>query len=156
KITGNLESLALALSRGVAMSEAEYVYDVFVSYRQQEPDKSWVRKTLVPALEAAKLKVCIDYRDFGLGKFVVKEMEQAVVQSRYTLAVLSPAYLKSNFTDFEHVLATQLGLEKTQRRLIALMREACDPGLAQRARLWVDMTDDDEFETNLARLVREL
>ena len=134
----------------------EYTYDVFISYRQQEPDKSWVRKTLVPALETAKLKVCIDYRDFHLGAPVVKEMERGVVQSRYTLAVLSPAYLKSNFTDFEQVLATQLGLEKTQRRLLAILREECDPGLALHARLWLDMTDNNEFQTNMARLIYEL
>ncbi len=134
----------------------EYVYDVFVSYRQHEPDKSWVRKTLLPRLEAEGLHVCIDYRDFRLGAPLLLEMARAVEQSRYTLAVLSPNYLTSNFTQLENVLAEHLGLEESQRRLLAIMREDCEPRLGIRARLWLDMTDGDEFETNLARLVHEL
>jgi hypothetical protein len=66
------------------------------------------------------------------------------------------SYLESNFTELENVLAEHLGLEKTQRRLLAILREDCTPRLGIRARLWLDMTDDEEFETNLARLVYEL
>jgi len=131
-------------------------YDVFLSYRQQEPDKTWVRRTLLPGLEAQGLRACIDHRDFRLGAPLVKEMERAVQQSRYTLAVLSPVYLESNFTDLENVLAEHLGLEKSQRRLLAILREPCTPRLGMRARLWLDMTDDGEFEMNVARLVYEL
>ena len=134
----------------------DFVYDVFISYRQQEPDKTWVRKTLLPELEAAGLHACIDYRDFRLGAPLIREMERAVEQSRYTLAVLSPAYLKSNFTELENILAGHLGLERSQRRLLAIMRQACTPRLGMRAHLWLDMTNDDEFEINLARLVYEL
>ncbi len=138
------------------MSTDGFIYDVFLSYRQQEPDKSWVRKTLLPRLEAGGLRACIDYRDFRLGAPVVLEMARAVVESRYTLAVLSPAYLTSNFTELENVLAEHLGLEKSERRLMAVMRQACAPRLGMRARLWLDMTDDEEFEVNVERLVAEL
>ena len=53
-------------------------YDFFISYRHREPDKSWVRKTLVPALEAKGLRALIDYRDFRLGAPLVTEMARAV------------------------------------------------------------------------------
>ena len=133
-----------------------FEFDVFVSYRQQEPDKSWVRKVLVPQLEALGLRVCIDYRDFRMGAVLIKEMERAVVTSRYTLAVLSPQYLQSNFTEFENLIAEHLGLEAGERRLLMVMREECRPRLSLRSRLWLDMTDDDEFAVNLARLAQEL
>ena len=132
------------------------VYDVFLSYRQREPDKSWVRKTLVPKLEAAGVRVCIDYRDFRLGAALVEEMQRAVLQSRYSVAVLTPAYLRSNFTEFENILAQHLGLEQGQRRLLIIVRDECEPELRMRAQLWLDMTDDDEFEMNVQRLVYEL
>lgn len=135
----------------------EFKYDVFLSYRQQEPDKAWVRKVLLPRLEKASgLRACVDYRDFRLGAPLVLEMARAVEQSRYTLAVLSPTYLESNFTELENVLAEHLGLEKSQRRLLAVMRQSCTPRLGIRARLWLDMTDDEEFEMNVERLVHEL
>ncbi len=133
-----------------------FAYDVFVSYRFQEPDRTWVRKPLLKALEARGLKVCVDYRDFRLGAPLVKEMERAVEQSRYTLAVLTPAYLKSNFTDLETILAQHVGLEKSQRRLLCIMREPCEPRLGLRTQLWLDMTDDEEFEANVERLAYEL
>jgi hypothetical protein len=134
----------------------EYVYDVFLSYRRQEPDRSWVRKTLLPRLEAQGLRACVDFRDFRLGAPLVLEMARAVEESRYTLAVLSPVYLESNFTELENVLAEHLGLEKSQRRLLAIMREPCTPRLGISARLWLDMTDDSEFELNVERLIYEL
>jgi len=132
------------------------VYDVFLSYRQQEPDRSWVRRVLRPALEAQGVRVCIDHRDFRLGAPLVLEMGRAVEQSRYTLAVLSPAYLDSNFTELENVMAEHLGLETSEGRFLAVLREPCAPRLSIRARLWLDMTDDAEFAPNVDRLVREL
>jgi hypothetical protein len=134
----------------------DFQYDVFVSYRQKEPDRGWVRKVLVPWLEAAGLHACVDYRDFIPGALLVQEMERAVLKSRYTLAVLTPRYLQSNFTDLESALAQHLGLEKAQRRFLAVMREDCEPRLGIRARLWLDMIDDSEFERNAARLNYEL
>ena len=134
----------------------DFNYDVFLSYRQQDPDRSWVQKTLLPRLKAEGLRVCIDSEIFRLGATLVSEMEKAVEQSRYTLAVLSPAYLDSAFAELENILAEHLGLEARQRRLLAVMRERCKPRLGLRARLWLDMRDDREFDTSVARLVQEL
>jgi hypothetical protein len=132
-------------------------YDFFVSYRHREPDKSWVRKTLVPALEAKGLRALIDYRDFRLGAPLVTEMARAVEESRYTLAVITSAYIQSNFTELENVMAKQLGLENSQVRLIGVIR---DPGLEMdkvrldiRGSLMLDMTDDEEFDVLVERLV---
>jgi hypothetical protein len=132
-----------------------FTYDVFLSYRDHDPDKTWARKTLMPRLEQEGLKV-IEQRRFRLGAPLVKEMERAVTQSRFTLSVLTPSYVEGNFTDLESVLAEHLGLENSQRRLLTLMREYCKPRLGMRARIGLDMTEDDEFEDNLERLVYEL
>jgi hypothetical protein len=131
-------------------------YDVFISYRQREPDQGWVRGILLPALKREGFRVMIDFESFRLGAAVVDEIEKAVVESRYTLAVLTPEYLRSNFTKIENLMAESLGLEQSQRRLLSVMRVACDPGLRIRTRLWLDMTDNTQFETNLSRLASEL
>ena len=47
-------------------------------------------------------------------------------------------------------------LENSQRRLLAVMREYCKPRLGMRARMWLDMTEDDEFDDNVERFVYEL
>ena len=138
------------------MPDDPFLYDAFVSYRHQEPDKTWVRKTLVPALDAAGLRVCVDHRDFALGAPILEEMARAVEQSRCTVAVLSPAYLAGRFAMLENVLAEHLGLEEGGRRLLYVKREDCEPPLRVRARLYLDMTDDDEVADGMARLVAEL
>ncbi len=132
-------------------------YDFFISYRHRDPDKTWVRKTLVPALEAKGLRALIDYRDFRLGAPLVTEMARAVEESRFTLAVITTAYIQSNFTELENVMATQLGLENSQVRLIGILRDP-DLDISQvrldiRGSLMLDMQDDDEFEVLVERLV---
>lgn len=128
-------------------------YDVFISYRHREPDQSWVRAVLDPALVAAGVEVCIDHRCFALGAPVVLEMERAVVESRTTVAVMTPSYLESTFGELENVLAEHLGLELAQRRLLAVLREPCEPPLRMRARIYLDMTDDAGFDAAIVRLV---
>jgi hypothetical protein len=138
------------------MGKSDVTYDVFVSYRQQDPDGPWVRGVLVQRLRAAGLRVFIDYESFRLGAPLILEMARGVEQSRYTLAVLSPAYLQSNFTELESVLAEHLGLEMSQRRLLVVRRVPCRPRLGLRARLWLDMTNEEEVDRNLPRLITAL
>ena len=133
-----------------------FAYDVFLSYRHRDPEKAWVRKTLVSRLRGEGLRVCLDVDDFRPGEALIHEMERAVEESRYTAAVLTPAYLESNFTDFENLVAQHLGLEQSERRLIGILREPCRPRLGVRSLLMLDMTDDEAFESAVARLVAQL
>jgi hypothetical protein len=135
---------------------ADFAHDVFVSYRHTEPDLSWVRKKLVPRLKAEGLRAFVDYKHFKLGTPLVLEMARGVESCCYTLAVLSPKYLESNFTELENVLAEHLGLENSERRLIAVMIETCKPRLGMRARLWLNMMSDAEFDANIDTLVNAL
>ena len=56
------------------MVETEFKYDVFISYSHK--DEEWVVNTLLPRLENAGLKVCIDYRDFNVGTPALVEIEK--------------------------------------------------------------------------------
>lgn len=98
-----------------------FVYDAFVSYRGEDPDRSWVQDQLVPTLEAAGLRICLDTRDFAYGVDHLKEMERAVVGSRRTIAVLSNKYLEGDFEEVQHVMAQTLGIYEGQYRLLPLL-----------------------------------
>jgi hypothetical protein len=137
-------------------SNQPFRYDAFISYRHQEPDKTWVRQVFVPALEAAGLQVCVDHRDFQLGAPLVTEMARAVEESRTTVAVLTPAYLEGRFTELENVLAEHVGLEERAVRLIYVVREPCKPPLRMRARLRLDLTTDEEIADGVPRLIEAL
>lgn len=131
-------------------------YDVFISYRQSEPDKSWVRTVLCPLLTEHGVKIFIDFKHFRVGAPVVTEMERGVLESRYTLAIVTPAYLQSTFAEFENVLSQHLGLEQSSHRLIVLVREPCQLTLRLRYKLWIEMKTDEEFSENLPKLVDAL
>ena len=95
----------------------------------------------------------VDVDSFRLGQPIVTEMARAVEESRFTVAVLTPAYLLSGFTELETVLAEHLGLEQAEQRLLVVVREPCRPRLGLRALISLDMTNDAEADTQLARLV---
>lgn len=130
-----------------------YKYDVFISYRQKPPDKEFVKNFLVPEFERNGLTVFIDYKNFKLGAPIITEMERGVTDSKFTLAVLSPTYLVSNFTEFENIISDHLGLLNSERKLIAIMLESCTPRLGIRAKLWLDFTNEDAIKANLPRLI---
>jgi hypothetical protein len=136
--------------------QADSGYDVFISYRQQDPDRTWVRTRLVPRLGSEGLRVCLDVESFRLGAPLVLEMGRAVESSTYTVAVLTPAYLESTFTELESVLAEHLGLEERERRLIVIMREFTRPRLGMRARTWLNMINDANFDQDVITLCRQL
>ncbi|HEU4404121.1 MAG TPA: TIR domain-containing protein [Polyangiaceae bacterium] len=157
------ENYPLALFRGGATppvvlpaSGDAFRYDAFISYRREEPDRNWVEKRLVPRLEGFGLRLCLEKRDFRLGASRLREMERAVAESRYTLAVLSPVYLGGSFEDFEALLAQHQATEERAPRFVPLLREDCGPRLGIRAVLSLDMRDEEEFEANVARLALQL
>src|ERR1700682_2658633 len=87
------------------MSEL-YRYDVFLSYRWIEPDQSWVRDHLAPALARAGLRVFLDVEDFVPGRDVILEMSRAGGESRRAVCVVSPAYCQPDrMVTFEALMA---------------------------------------------------
>jgi hypothetical protein len=158
------ENFPIALSLGgqarapaaAAPAADGYRYDVFLTYRDREPDRSWARKVLLPRLEAQGVRVCIDHRDFRLGQPRVKATEEAVQASRYTLSVLTAAYLDNQLAELGGLLAEYLGAESNQSRWLGVLREPCVARLNLRSRMLLDMTDDADLDANVARLSYEL
>jgi hypothetical protein len=138
------------------MGPYEPSYDVFLSYSHVPEDSNWTTRTLLPALTADGLKVCIDTTCFRLGEPLLLEMGRAVERSRFTLAVLSTAYVMSSFAELENVMAEHLGVEEGGRRLICVVREPCRPRLGLRSRIYLDMSTPEAYELNLPRLIEEL
>jgi hypothetical protein len=132
----------------------DFAYDVFVSYSSQ--DRTWVRGELLTQLEAAGLKVFIDFRDFDVGAPGITEMERGVLTSHKTLLVLTPAYLKSQWTEFENLMLQTLDPAARGRRLIPLLRDKCDLPTRIGMLTYVDFTDPAEQTIAWTRLFRAL
>src|SRR5262245_27753232 len=92
------------ITRNLMTEQAHTQYNVLISYSPAERD--WVHEELLPDLEAAGLKVLIDSRDFEIGVPKVVNLERAVEQSEYTLVVVSPGWLDSEWSEFEGLLTS--------------------------------------------------
>jgi tetratricopeptide (TPR) repeat protein len=101
-----------------------YEYDVFISY--STADKAWVRGKLLTRLQNAGLKVCIDFRDFRPGAPTVTEIERLMEASARTLLILTPAYLASQWTEFETLLLQTFDPMNRELRLLPLLKEPCE------------------------------
>lgn len=136
-------------------------FDAFVSYCRSDPrDAGWVERVLVPALEKLGLRLCLERRDFRLGRHRLKELARAIAESRYTVCVLSPSYLAGPFEAFTSELAQFHGVESQRAHLVPLLLRPCQPPLTTRLLQLLDVSDDVEsgaadaerLEGTLARL----
>ena len=101
----------------------EYDYDVFISYSHKDED--WVVETLLPRLEGAGLRVCIDFRDFEPGKAALHNMRDAVKRSRRSVFVLTENWVASEWTGYESVLVRTADPAGLRQTTIPLLREKC-------------------------------
>ncbi|CAG0951759.1 hypothetical protein ANRL3_00282 [Anaerolineae bacterium] len=136
------------------MSSYSFKYDVFISYSHQ--DETWVQQWLLPHLEATHLKACIDFRDFQVGAPSVTEMERAVLQSRKTILVLTPAYVASEWAEFENILAQTLDPAARHRRMLPLLLKGGPLPLRIKALTYVDFTQPENHDLNLERLLKAI
>jgi tetratricopeptide (TPR) repeat protein len=136
------------------MGEERYDYDVFISHSRAE--RGWVRDELLPRLEGAGLRACLDWRDFQPGAPRAAEVERAVTRSRHTLLVLTPAYLADEWAEFGDLLVQALDPAARERRLLPLLKARCDLPLRIRHLTCVDFADPEEPEWAWAQLLTAL
>lgn len=135
-------------------NQNQFAYDVFISYSSK--DRPWVRQELLPRLEAHGLRACIDYRDFAVGAPILTEIERALLTSRKTLLVMSPAYMQSGWTEFENLLLQTLDPSSQNQRLIPLRKEECEIPLRIRYLIYVDFAAPDDLAFAWERLLKAL
>jgi len=155
RVLADIRKADIFSTAGVSeMDNSKYLWDVFISYSHEDAD--WVQSWLLPRIEAAGLKVCIDYRDFSLGTPVLHNIERAIERSRRTLLVLTPAYIASEWAEFEHFILQVMDPGDRERRLIPVLLTECQlpPYLAMLACL--PMRDIVEATANRQRLIEAL
>lgn len=109
-------------AHGSTAASPAHRYDAFISYRHQEPDRSFARD-LVWKLEADGYKIAFDERDFQASASFLEEMERCIKESRLTLAVVSPQYIGSGNCTEEAIICKVLDMSQRRRRLVPLVRE---------------------------------
>jgi hypothetical protein len=134
-----------------------FEYDVFVSYRWVEPDLSWVRNELVPALHSAGLKVCLDVEDFVPGRDLILEMSRAGNESRRAICVLSPDYFEGErMVNFESLMARRRNPSGVGSQLIPLILRSCTVPEWLRGLIPIDWTIPNNNRREWQKLLKVL
>lgn len=130
---------------------SNFTFDVFISYSHR--DAVWVQSWLLPSLEAAGLRACIDFRDFNIGQPSLVNIETAVEQSRKTLLVITSYWLQSEWTNFEALLTQAEDPGGVRRRTLPLLLEQCQLPKHLGFLTYADFTDPTQGDTQLARVI---
>lgn len=127
----------------------DFIYDVFISYSSK--DSAWVRDTLIPRLD--DIRICVDYMNFLPGISILDNIEHAAKSSRRTLLVITPAWLKSEWTAFEALLVQMKDLTGRRQRVLPLLVKHCK--LPDRLEILTPLyfTRPTEFELQMQRLI---
>jgi len=117
--------------------------DFFISYTQvNRPWAEWI----AVQLEAAGYSTVLQAWDFRPGQDFLHEMQQATTSAGRTIAVLSPAYFGSKFSEAEWRATFvkdptgELGL------LLPVRVQECTPPGLLASRVYIDLADTDEDE----------
>jgi hypothetical protein len=161
------ENYPIAQLHGGALTEVALhappdaaTYDAFISYSHHDrDDRAWVGDVMVPYFEALGLRLFLPQRDFRLGASRITETNRAVVHSRYTIAVFTPAYLADPYDEYDSLIAFHVAIESREPRLIPLLRRRCAIAPHTRMAEAFDVSRDAEVPAALQRLalmLREL
>lgn len=131
-----------------------YKFDAFISYSSL--DKEWVTGWLLPRLEDANLKVCIDWRDFEPGAPAIENMEWAAAQSRKTIPVFTPNWSESDWTAFEGLLVQSDDPAAKRRRMLPIMLEKCELPKRLSMLTYLDFRSESDWDMQFARVLRSL
>ena len=133
--------------------DLDIIYDVFVSYSSTE--QKWVWEWLVPCLSNAGLKVATE-RDFSVGAPQLINVSQVVQTSRQVILVLTPAWVKDSWANFEALLAQHKDPIDQRPRILPVLLTSCDLPAHIDILTRADFTGREDQEIELARLLRAL
>jgi hypothetical protein len=131
-----------------------FIYDVFISYSHK--DGNWVWSWLIPKLKNAGFHVCTDRESFDPGVPSLINMENAVASSRRTILVLSPAYVQSEWTNYEALLVQHDDPIGLRQRTLPVLYQACDTPRRIAMLTYVNLTGNSDTELEFSKLVGAL
>jgi len=128
-------------------------YDIFISHSTK--DKNFVLK-LAKDLMANGINVWLDEWNLNVGDSFADTINQAVINSKFVLIIMSPDYFASNWTQQELNLAMHKEInERVIKTIPILYRDCLIPDIL-RTKLYADFRNQDEYQVQLNKLVKDL
>ena len=120
---------------------------VFISYNHKQVE--WVKNRLVPCLEAGGAVILIDYKEFGVGKAVVGQMDSTQDRADVHILILTDEYLTSKYCQHEMKRAIDLDPNFQKGIVLPVIRVRCklpDCLKGSNPPIYVNLQDDKDAE----------
>ena len=102
------------------------LYHIFVSYKDCENDRGWVRQ-LIDIFQSDYKLICCDHAiDFQPGRKIIENIKYAITHSVKTLVMLSEEYNDSYWCQLEIEFALFMNMDMRENLLIPVLKENCE------------------------------
>ena len=107
--------------RQVHNEKENFTFDAFIAHSSREEE--WVRNNLIRKLEHRQrpYSLCVHYRSFLPGETITDNIISAITRSKTTILVVSKAFIRSGWCDFESRVAQAQYLENANHKVIAIL-----------------------------------
>ena len=128
-------------------------HDVFVSHSSRDGEFAL---RLSVDLAAAGLSVWIDTLGIKPGDSFQEAISRALQQSRFVLAIMSPDYFQSRWTQQEWLAAIGAEINTGAIRVIPILYRDCEIPEMLRTKQWADFRNPTSYPGALGKLVRDI
>jgi nucleoside phosphorylase len=146
--SGERREIASPVAPSTGETDA-FKHDLFIMHA--DADAKFVRDVLLSAVGLDPTRVLLS-NQLALGRPKTAEIERGVQASRFTLVVLSPAYMADRWAIFGEQLASHQG----EGRLIPLLLEECKVPLRLDSLVTLDFRKRDDWADEARRLREHL
>lgn len=133
----------------------EYEYDAFVSFNKADVDfaEKLVQRIEKETIDGNPIKVFFSEWDVEFGENILLRIEKAEPSSRFIIPIMSPDWLKSDWTTLERVIAVHDDPAGLKARILPVMRRNCEPPPSMRILRWFNFETDSNFEKESKKLI---
>lgn len=133
-------------------------FDVFISYNNADVEfaESLVKEIEQEPYDGRFLKCFYAPWDIEAGENILLKIEQALVNSRFIVIIISPDWLKSDWTTLERTIPVYEDPAGIKSRIIPVLRRNCDIPPSIRILKWLDFRSDQVFPGEMKKLLARL
>lgn len=136
-------------------SQKKYEYDAFISFNKADLKfaEKLVKRIEKESINGEPIKVFFAEWDIEFGENILLRIEKAEPSSHFIIPIMSPDWLKSDWTTLERVIPVHDDPAGLKARMIPIMRRSCEPPPSMRILRWLNFETDSNFERESKKLV---
>lgn len=133
-------------------------FDIFVSYNKADVEfaERLVKTIEQVEFEGRYLRCFFSSWDIEPGENILLKIEKSLSNSKFIGLILSPDWLKSDWTTLERVISVHDDPAGLKGRIIPMLRRNCTIPPSIRILKWLDFRTDSNFDREIRRLVARL